>query len=142
MIIDQAITAPLGEAQKPKPRRPSGWQRRKAAKERQREQFLAALTDEGRAAEVQPPSRVPETLSEIAAEMRRLFWESRRQLIPRDIAASQSYIGLNALKATEAETQARQIDEYLRQRNEPRQQQLAYRYGTDIAVEPAQVQQP
>ena len=87
---------------------------------------------------------MPQTLADVAHELRRVFWESRMRLIPDDVASHQSYCGMQALRATEAEVQTSQISEYLQRMKEPRQPQVtAYKYGTDIAlVEQAEAQQP
>ena len=130
--------APMGE-KSPKPKRPSGFQRRKAAREKQRQKFLATLTDAGRerVTEVLPAAQVPQTLTDVARELRRVFWESRMRLIPDDVASHQAYVGMQALKATELEVEKTQVDEYLRRMRESQQRQVSYQYGTD---EPAEVQ--
>jgi hypothetical protein len=153
VMVDQSICGAPGErkevfggAEAPKPKKPSGaaWRRARRAKAFQR--MVPTLTQEGviRIAEVLPPARVPTTLAEVAAELRRVFWESRTRLIPDDVASHQAYVGMQALKATELETQKTQIDTYLQRMREPRQQLVtAYRYGTDTPIaEQAEVQQP
>jgi hypothetical protein len=135
---EQAVSASPKEGNAPKRKYPSGWAKKKAKREKQRQLILATLTAAGRerVAEVLPPAQVPQTLADVARELRRVFWESRMRLIPDDVASHQAYTGMQALRATELEVQTSQIAEYLQRMKEPRQPLVvAYKYGTDEPVE-------
>jgi hypothetical protein len=100
--VQQDSCAPL-EGQKPKPKRPSGYQRRKAAKQKARQQFLSTLTATGRAVQLTPPTQMPQTLSDVAALARWILINSIKGNIQPEAGERFAYMATPASKLTEAE---------------------------------------